>query len=170
MFHLRKTTKLPVYKELTCRRTQNIDHADTTEEYPPPPMVSPATAQWGLSLSKADFQKLIAGHEPQSMDDHWRVDVSDPDQSGVITISIAQSWGSIKCYVLSVKPDDGVDLARIDSITWEQDQGGVHISEEKGKKDAVILCRHLLECEFVDVPDYDFSDLWDHPAARLDSE
>ena len=48
-------------------------------------MQEPATAQWGLSISDADFKKLSAGLEPQDQDDKWRILASDPSQNGIMS-------------------------------------------------------------------------------------
>lgn len=143
-----------------------LDHIDAVEEGA---MTAPATALWGLSLSDADFEKLKAGYEPEDMNEKWRIAVKDPDQRGNMSIYITRSWSGLKFYILAVKSSAGGSLAQIETITWEQNKGGIHISEEQGKKDVVILCRALLDCEFVDLPNYDFSDLWNHPAAQIDT-
>ena len=132
-------------------------------------MVEPATALWGLSISDADFEKLKAGFKSTSMDDKWDVSVADVDQSGNISITLSRSWTGKKHYILAVKPSDGSSGVEIEAITWEQDKGGIHISEEQGKKEAVILCRALLDCDFDKLPHYDTSLLWNHPAARIDT-
>ncbi|KAL2192631.1 hypothetical protein P885DRAFT_64746 [Corynascus similis CBS 632.67] len=55
---------------------------------------------------------------------------------------------------LTDKPSEGDTSAKIEAITWEQNQGD-RISEEQAKIDAVILCRQILECNFAAAPDYD---------------
>jgi len=69
----------------------------------------------------------------------------------------SRSWTGKKHYILAVKPGDGSSGVEIEAITWEQDKGGIHISEEQGKKEAVILCRALLGCDFDKLPHYDIS-------------
>ncbi|KAH8693585.1 hypothetical protein BGW36DRAFT_463264 [Talaromyces proteolyticus] len=95
-------------------------------------MQEPATAPWGLSISDTDFKKLKAGFEPQDMDDKWRV---------------------LEVYVLVVKPSDGGSSSSIETITWEQSKGGLRISEEQAKKEAVSLTRGLLRCDFDALPE-----------------
>jgi hypothetical protein len=132
-------------------------------------MVDPATAQWGVSISDRDFLKLKTGFEPADMDDKWVVSVADLDQSDNFSITVSRSWTGKKFYVLTIKLSDGGNSINIEAITWEQNKGGIHISEEQGKKEAVILCRGLLDCEFDTIPYYDPSLLWNHPAGQIDT-
>jgi hypothetical protein len=69
-----------------------------------------------------------------------------------------------------VIPNDGDsdnNSVMIDAITWEQNKGGICISEEQAKKEVVIITRILLECAFDALPKYDPSDLWNHPGAQI---
>ena len=66
-----------------------------------------------------------------------------------------------------MKPSEGGNGVKIKAITWEQNKGGIHISEEQGKKAALILYRFLLGYDFDRLPYYDFSLLWNHPAAQI---
>ena len=142
--------------------TQSTDRIHTMQE--------PATAPWGLRISDADLEKLKAGFEPQDMDDKWRVSATNQSQSGTISIHVARGWSGKEFYVLVVKPSDGGSSGRgvkIEAITWEQNKGGIRISEEQAKKEVVIITRNLLDCGFDALPDYDNSILWNHPAAQL---
>ncbi|KAF8854025.1 hypothetical protein BDZ45DRAFT_729062 [Acephala macrosclerotiorum] len=76
----------------------------------------------------------------------------DLDQGG--NISIRRSWTNKELYRLAVKPSEGGTSAKIEAITWEQNQRD-RISEEQAKIDAIILCRQILECDFAAAPDYD---------------
>lgn len=127
--------------------TQITDHVHAMQE--------PATAPWGLSiLNDADFEKLKAGFEPHDQDDKWRVSVTNQNQSGAISIHLARSGTGKELYVLVMNPSDG-DSVKIElAITWEQNKGGIRISEEQAKKEVVIITRRLLECDF---PEYDIS-------------
>ncbi|OJJ07576.1 hypothetical protein ASPVEDRAFT_155399 [Aspergillus versicolor CBS 583.65] len=121
-----------------------------------PEMQKPATAPWGLSISNSDFQKLTAGYKPRGMDDRWRVAVSPPDQNGTISVHFARSWTGIPHYVLFIKPIDGDSSdAIIDAITWEQNKGGIYISEEMAKMTVVTISRSFLECDYDLLPEYD---------------
>lgn len=46
---------------------------------------------------------------------------------------------------------------KIQAIILEQNNGRIHISEEQGKKEAVILSRSLLGCDFDTLLYYDMS-------------
>ncbi|KAJ5752194.1 hypothetical protein N7520_009111 [Penicillium odoratum] len=132
-------------------------------------MQEPATALWGLVISDADFAKLKAGFEPQDQDDKWRVSVKDQSQDDNISIHISRTATNREFYVLFVKPNDGGSSsgAEIESITWEQDKGGIRISEEQAKKEVVIVTRCILECDLNSLPDYDVAEMWNHPAAQI---
>jgi hypothetical protein len=132
-------------------------------------MVDPATALWGLNISDADFEKLKAGFKPADMDDKWVISVTD-SKRGNISITISRSWTGKKHYILDVKPSNGDSCVKIEAITWEQNKGGIYISEEQGKKEAVILCRSCLDCDFDKLPHYDVSIFWDHPPADLNAD
>jgi hypothetical protein len=147
---------------LTCKAKQITDHLHAMQE--------PATASWGLSISDADFKKLKAGFEPQDQDDKWRVSVAQQSQSDNISIHLARSGTGKELYVLILKPNKdggGSSGTEIKAITWEQNKGGIRISEQQAKKEVVIITRRLLECDFDGLPDYDVSDLWNHPAAQI---
>jgi hypothetical protein len=92
-------------------------------------MQEPGTAPWGLVISDADFEKLKAGFEPRDQDDKWRVSVTRQSQSGNISVYLARSGTGKKLYVLVVKPRDGG--AEIETITWEQNKGGIHIRRSR---------------------------------------
>jgi hypothetical protein len=131
-------------------------------------MVDPATAPWGVSISDADFEKLKVGFEPRDMDDKWLIQIADPDPSGIVSINICRGWIGRKYSILHIRPSDASSGVKIESITWEQNNGGYRVSEEQGKKEAVILCRAILECDFDKLPHYEVSDLWNYPPAVVD--
>lgn len=121
-----------------------------------PEMQKPATAPWSLSISNSDFQKLTAGFKPRDMDDRWRVVVSPADENGTISVHFSRSWTGIPHYILFIKPSDGDGGgAIIDAITWEQNKGGIYISEEMAKMTVVTISRSFLECDYDLLPEYD---------------
>jgi hypothetical protein len=122
-------------------------------------MEAPATASWDQIISDADFSKLKAGFEALDMEDRWEIKADDPDKNGIISIHISRSWAEIDHYILAVKPIDGGG-GKITSITWDQNKGEIHVGEEQGKKEAVIVCRMIVKCEFETLPLYDRSILW----------
>ncbi|KAI1861597.1 hypothetical protein JX265_009564 [Neoarthrinium moseri] len=133
-------------------------------------MEEPATAPWGLRISDADFKKLKVGFEPQDQDDKYRVSVTDQSQSGTVSIHFARTVRNRELYVLVIKPNDSGSSnggVKVEALTWEQNKGGIRISEEQGKKEVVLVARHLLGCDFDALPEYDVSDMWSHPAAHI---
>ena len=133
-------------------------------------MQEPAIATWDLLISDADFEKLKAGYDSDDMDDKWLATSEAVGQNGSISVHIIRSWTKTELYRLHVKPSEGDASAKIEGITWEQNNGGIRISEEQGKKEAAFLCRRLLGCESESIPVYDVSIFWDHPAAKIGAE
>lgn len=141
-------------------------------------MQEPATAPWGLSISNTDFEKLKTGFEPQDQGDKWRVSVTDQTQSqgSNISVHLARSGTGKELYILIVKPSNSDSSSssssggvKIEAITWEQNKGGIRISEEQAKKEVVIITRSVLDCDFDALPEYDASDIWTHPGAQKDA-
>jgi len=121
-------------------------------------------------IGNADLEQLKAGLEPQDKDEKWPVSATYQP----ISIHVTRSATGIELYVLHiiVKPSDNNssnsdNKIKIAAITWEQNKGGIHISEEQGKKEVVIITRGILGCDFDALPEYDVSDLWNHPAAQI---
>ncbi|KAK7419308.1 hypothetical protein QQX98_003460 [Neonectria punicea] len=137
------------------------------------PMKEPLTAAWGLPISDADVEKLKVGVKSRSMDDKWDILVEDPDENGNISIHILRSWLQEECYILHIVPkpsnDDG-GSAKVQSITWEGNKAGLQCDAEQAEKEAVMLCRGHLHCEFETLPHYPSSMFWDSKAyKRLDA-
>lgn len=139
--------------------------------YSKKPMKAPLTAPWGLPVSDADVEKLKVGFKSQSMDHKWDLLVEDPDPSGGFSVHIIRNWLQMDCYVLHITPkpsgdedkgeDGGSTAAKIRGITWEGDKNGLQCSTEQARKEAVMLCRGWLGCEFETLPDYPSSVFWD---------
>ncbi|KAI9781911.1 MAG: hypothetical protein M1835_004150 [Candelina submexicana] len=148
-------------QNLFLQHSEFTDHAHTMQE--------PATAMWGLSISDTDLEKLKVGFEPQDWDDKWHVWTNE-SQTGTISIHFARSKTLREFYILVVKLSDGSSSgsdAKIEAIIWEQNKGGIRMSEEQAKKEAVITSRRLLGCEINALPEYDVTDIWNHPGALL---
>ncbi|KAH7129608.1 hypothetical protein B0J13DRAFT_139700 [Dactylonectria estremocensis] len=137
-------------------------------------MKEPLTAPWGLPISDADVEKLKVGFKSRSMDDKWDMLIEDPDENGNISLHILRSWLQEECYILYIVPKpsngDGVS-AKIQSITWEGNKAGLQCDAEQAKKEAVILSRGHLHCEFETLPHYPSSVFW-NPSAykKLDAQ
>jgi hypothetical protein len=130
------------------------------------PIEQPATAPWGLTISEADFKKLKGGFKPQDQDDKWLV-AAEESPNGDMSIRIIRAGMAKEFYILHTKASD-VDSSKgaaIDTISWDQNRAGDRRSEGQAKKEAVILMRAVLECEFEALPQYDIADLWNAPPA-----
>ncbi|GAB0138077.1 hypothetical protein EsDP_00006323 [Epichloe bromicola] len=139
-------------------------------------MKEPLTAPWDLLISDADVEKLKVGFKSQSMDDKWDILVEDPDKDGNISIHIIRNWLQEECYILHIAPrrssdDDGGGGAKVQGITWEGNKAGLQCGAQQAKKEAVMLARSLLQCEFEKLPHYPSSVFWDSSAyKKLDVE
>jgi hypothetical protein len=122
-----------------------------------------------VSISESDFAKLKAGVEPESQDDKWHIWNSEESQNNNILIHFARTGTGNKFYILHVKQNGGGSGtgAKIVAITWAQNKGGILISEKQGKKDAIIITRAVLGGDIEALLEYDFNDIWNHPAATL---
>jgi hypothetical protein len=133
------------------------------------PMKKPLTAPWDVPISDGDVEKLKVGFKSRDMDDKWDILIEDPDESGNISIHIIRSWLQEECYILHIVPKpsnyDG-GSAKIQSITWEENKGGLQCSGEQAQKEAVMLARGHLNCEFGMLPDYPSSMFWDSSAYK----
>lgn len=132
------------------------------------PMKKPLTAPWGLAISDPDLEKLKVGFKSQSMDDKWDLLVEDPDEAGGTSVHIIRNWLQLDWYILHISPrptsnDDG-GSAKILGITWEGDRNGLQCGAEQAQKEAVMLCRGWLGCEFETLPQYSSEVFWDHSA------
>ncbi|KAI1799281.1 hypothetical protein F4811DRAFT_114312 [Daldinia bambusicola] len=138
------------------------------------PMKKPLTASWGLPISDADLAKLKVGVKSRSMDDKWDILVEDPDEKGNVSIHIIRSWLQEECYILHIVPrpsSDEDESAKIESITWEGNKAGLQCEAEQAEKEAVMLCRGHLHCEFEALPQYPSSTFWDSKAyKKVDAE
>lgn len=137
------------------------------------PMKEPLKASWGLSISDADVEKLKVGFKSQSMDDKWDLLVEDPDKNGGMSVHIIRNWLQEEAYVLHViaepSNNDG-GSAKVQGITWEGNKGGLQCGAEQAQKEAVMLCRGWLGCEFEALPRYPSSVFWDPSAyTKLDA-
>ena len=66
---------------------------------------------------------------------------------------------TVICSKLVIKLSDGGG-AKITSIAWEQNKCEIRVGEEGGKKEAVIVCRMVLRCDFDTLPLYGRKILW----------
>ncbi|CCD46272.1 hypothetical protein BofuT4_P118220.1 [Botrytis cinerea T4] len=122
-------------------------------------MEDPATAQWNIHISSSDLIKLKAGYEAPDMNHRWEITPKEADENGTIYIHISRSWTGEDHFILSIKPS-AEDGAEITSITWDQNEGECRRDEEFAKKEVVMVCRMIVNCEFEALPIYDPRVLW----------
>lgn len=129
----------------------------TVEELTDQETINDTTDQVLMETELTNEELLEADDIDELLADETTADevTLDLDQGG--NISIRRSWSPNKeLYRLAIKPSEGGTNAQIAAITWDQNQA-VRISEEKAKINAVLLCRHILECDLAAAPDYDAS-------------
>lgn len=137
------------------------------------PMKEPLTAPWDLPISDADMEKLKAGFRSFSMDDKYDFLVEDPDQNGNLSVHIIRAMLHEECFIMHIIPKSSNDngSAKMHSITWEGNKAGFRCDAEQAKKEAVVMSRIILNCEFKTLPDYPKSVVWDRNAyEKLDTK
>ncbi|KAF7538391.1 hypothetical protein G7054_g2965 [Neopestalotiopsis clavispora] len=141
-----------------------VYHPDIYSQYP---MKMPLTAPWDLPISDADMEKLETGFKAQCMEDKWDFLIEKPDKSGNMSLHIIRNWLKWDFWVLHIVPkssgNDGKS-AIIQSITWEGKKPMGRCDAEHAKKEAVIMCRGWLGCEFETLPEYPSGVVFDHDA------
>ncbi|KAK7218937.1 hypothetical protein V2G26_006940 [Clonostachys chloroleuca] len=130
------------------------------------PIDEPLTAPWGLPVSSKDLEKLKAGFRTRSMDDKWDLLVEDPDDKGNISLHILRNWEYAELFILHIVSNEDSGGAVIQHITWEGNWNGHRCEAEQAQKEAVILCRLFLKCEFETVPQYPSSVMWSPEAYK----
>ncbi|KAK9775865.1 hypothetical protein SCAR479_07390 [Seiridium cardinale] len=133
------------------------------------PMRAPLSAPWGLPISDADVEKLKVGFKSRDMDDKWDMLIEDPDENGNMSLHILRSWLQEECYILHIIPkpsDDDGGSAKIQRVTWEGNKAGLQCDAEQAQKEAVILSRGHLHCEFETLPHYPSTVFWDPKAYK----
>lgn len=142
------------------------------------PMKLPLTAPWDIPISDADVAKLKVGFKSQSMEDRWELLVENPDEDGGMSIHIFRSWLMEECYVLhiivlkeeTVSGNDDSNSggsrsrsasgAKIHRITWEGNKAGLQCDAAQARKEAVMVARWILNCEFEALPHYSSKEFW----------
>jgi hypothetical protein len=130
------------------------------------PIDIPLTAPWGLPVSSKDLEKLKAGFRTRSMDDKWDLLVEDPDDKGNISLHILRNWEYAELFILHIVSNEDSGGAVIQDITWEGNWNGYRCEAEQAQKEAIILCRLFLKCEFETVPLYPSSVMWNPEAYK----
>ncbi|CAG9998245.1 unnamed protein product [Clonostachys byssicola] len=122
-----------------------------------PPTEEEMQLWWSASK---DLEKLNAGFRTRSMDDKWDLLVEDPDEQGNISLHILRNWAYTEYFILHIVSNEDGGGAVIQDITWEGNNDGFRCEAEQAQKEAVILCRLFLECEFKTIPQYPSSAIW----------
>jgi len=138
------------------------------------PMKLPLTAPLDIPISDTDLKKLKTGFRNKSQDDKWDMLVESPDANGNVSIHISRVLVREPAYTLHIvekgREDEG-GSAKITGITWEGNKAGKQCDAEQALKEAVILCRGHLKCEFEALPEYPPSAFWDWKVyKKLDAE
>lgn len=116
------------------------------------PIKDPATAEWGLKIDRADYEKLLKGFTPRSMEDKWLCNTDRPDHHGNTTVHWYGGWANTEVFTIAVDVIDAdnseaKDWAVLTKITWEKVVGSQEIDAEGAKADVVSLCRWGMNCE-----------------------
>ena len=142
----------------------------------------------GLRINNSDYKKLSAGFEPHDQEYKWRVSVFDQNQSQsdkIISIHVIRVVANREIHVLFVDLNNGGSGGSggssssssggggggggggvvIEAITWEQNKGGIRVSEEQAKKEVLLITRSMLQCDYDALPD-----MFNHPGARIRAE
>ena len=121
------------------------------------PITDPITAEWGITIKRTDYEKLLEGFSPRDMDDKWMCKTDKPDSEGNTTIHWYRSWGNMEVYnaVLEVIPNqtEDKDYAKFTKITWERKFAGLDVPPEEAKGDVANLCRGFVGCELENAGD-----------------
>jgi hypothetical protein len=117
------------------------------------PIKDPATTEWGLTIKRTDYEKLLEGFRPRDMDDKWLCITDKPDAQGNTSVHWYRSWGNMEYYTVVVEVRDpnqteGNDWAKLTKITWEKVVGGLEVPVEEAKGDVIDLCRGFVGCQF----------------------
>lgn len=115
------------------------------------PIQNPATADWGLTIKRTDYEKLLEGFTPRDMDDKWLCITDKPDPQGNTTVHWYRSWTDTEQFAINVETE-GNDGAKFAKITWEKEVGSIEVPAEEAKESAVGLCRGFIGCELEKAP------------------
>ncbi|KAF2708437.1 hypothetical protein K504DRAFT_535039 [Pleomassaria siparia CBS 279.74] len=113
----------------------------------------PAMAQWGRTVTYDDYNKMLQGFRPRSMDDKWTMKADTPEDAQGNTVVHAyfgrQNYEEIALTIVTGDPNEteAKDWATIAKISWKVEHpGGTELTEEDAKARAIRLCKGLLGC------------------------
>ncbi|KAL8376627.1 hypothetical protein RB595_007641 [Gaeumannomyces hyphopodioides] len=131
------------------------------------PMKEALTAPWDVPVSAADVERLKAGFRSRSMDDKWDLLVGGPGRQGRL----------VPPHHPELDPTEGDgdgegatggSGAKIMGFTWDGKYSDLQVPEEQAKKDAIMLCRGKLGCEFEALPQYSMENEFWQNRRKLD--
>jgi hypothetical protein len=125
----------------------------------------PAMAQWDRPITHQDYNKMLKGCKPKSMEDKWNIKMDAPeDAQGNAILHLYFGWTPREEFSLDIVAGDpnkteAKEWARIVKISWKVDfPGGLTVDEEEAKTVVIRLCNNLLGCTIEDEDDYDYGD------------
>lgn len=117
------------------------------------PIQNPATTEWELPITRADYDKLLQGFTPRDMDDKWLCITDEPDSHGNTTVHWYRSWTDTEHFRIIVEVgksetvDDDGSWARFSKIFWEREVGSLEVPAEEVRESIVGLSRGFLGCK-----------------------
>lgn len=117
------------------------------------PIRDPVTSEWGLAITRADYDKLLQGFRPRDMDDKWLCITDKPDAHGNTTVHWYRSWTDTEQFAITMEVDKadkskGDDTwARFSRISWEREVGSLEVPLEEAKESIVNLSRGYVGCK-----------------------
>lgn len=101
------------------------------------PIQKPATVLVNWSFNRADYSKLVAGIEAQSMDSKWDINFDD----GVV--HFYRSWTGFQIYNFALKQDG--DKYVTESFNVEQDSGKYRRGDDEHEiENLSLLLEHVV--------------------------
>jgi hypothetical protein len=122
--------------------------------------VPPATASWGFAITHDEYNNIIQGFDPRSMDDKWTAVADTPDEQGNTIVHFyfgVRNREEVALTLTASKPDpaglEAKDWGFITTIAWKVEMPGGTVITQKGAKSRTInLCNYLLNCR-IEMPE-----------------
>jgi hypothetical protein len=114
------------------------------------PIAQRATAPWDVPLDYTDYNKLMKGFRPESMDDKWVCYTDKPNTERNAVIHMCRSWTgqeqvSLTIAVGNFNETKADDWAKITEISWDKGAQKQLVTEEAAKELATNLYKGLLK-------------------------
>ncbi|KAF2704831.1 hypothetical protein K504DRAFT_416081 [Pleomassaria siparia CBS 279.74] len=114
------------------------------------PIAHPVTTPWDIPISYTDYNEIMKGFEPESMEDKWLCRTDKPNAQGNAFLHLYRSWTQEEQLCLTIKTGDisdtkANDWAKITTISWDTGEEGTEPTvEEEAKQMALNLCKYLV--------------------------